>query len=139
MIPEAIYKQIIKYIPILCVDIIIKNKDGEYLLIKRKNKPLKGEWWIIGGRVHHGENLIEAAKRKVKQEVGLNTGDLKPLGYYEEFFDDSPFKSPIHTISFVFSTVIKKGNVILDNQSSGFGWFKTLPKKFTDNFKKAYE
>jgi len=49
------YNQIIEVLPILCVDVIIQNKDGEYLLIKRANEPKVGCWWVIGGRVHKGE------------------------------------------------------------------------------------
>ena len=49
------YTKIIEDLPIYCVDIIIKNDQEEYLLIKRNNEPKKGEWWVIGGRVLKGE------------------------------------------------------------------------------------
>jgi len=55
MIQENLYKKILEYLPILCVDVIIKDLNGSILLIKRNNEPLKGEWWVIGGRVLHGE------------------------------------------------------------------------------------
>ena len=54
-IPLDRYTDILKDLPIFCVDIVIKNDQEEYLLIKRNNEPKKGEWWVIGGRVLKGE------------------------------------------------------------------------------------
>ena len=66
MIPKEFYKEILKVIPIVCVDIVICNSKGLYLLVKRKNEPLKGWWWVVGGRVLHGETAKEAAARKIR-------------------------------------------------------------------------
>ena len=72
LIEEDLYKEIIKKIPILCIDIILSNKKG-YIVIKRKDSPLKGEWWVPGGRVFIGESSIDAAnKAGVKIVVGHN-------------------------------------------------------------------
>ena|SRR3990167_3814889 len=140
-IPNNNYREIIKSLPIMCVDVIIKNATGEILLIKRANKPLKNEWWVVGGRVLKGEKIADAVKRKTIQEVGLKLKDIKPLGYYEEIFNESPLgdRDTIHTVSFVFSAKVESGNVKLDNQSNGYSWFKHLPKRFTRNFTKANE
>ena len=69
ILPENIYKEIISNIPILCVDIILTNKNkNKFLLIKRNNEPLKNEWWIVGGRVHFlkicNPRLLEKLKKK---------------------------------------------------------------------------
>lgn len=137
MIPQETYKQIIEHVPIICVDVIVKDKKGNVLLVKRANKPLQGEWWVIGGRVKKGEQLKDAAKRKVFEEVGLKIQKLEPLGYYEEFYTESPFDVPIHTMSFVFSSLARMGKIRLDNQSSEYAWFRSLPNRFTKNFTKA--
>ena len=81
MIPKDKYAEIMKALPILCVDIIIKNTSNEYLLIKRAYEPLKGVWWVAGGRVLKGETLEQAAKRKVKEEIGIgiNSQQLEEL------------------------------------------------------------
>ena len=42
MIPEDLYKQILSVMPIICVDVVIRNDKGQYLLVQRKNEPLKG-------------------------------------------------------------------------------------------------
>ena len=70
-IKEEIYSEIVKSIPIVCVDAIIK-KDNQFLVIQRKENPLKGEWWVPGGRVHIGEELVVALMRKLSEELSIN-------------------------------------------------------------------
>ena len=133
MIPVEQYKQILEVMPILCVDVVIKNSCGEYLLVKRANEPCKGQWWVVGGRVLKNETLEQAVLRKVKQEIGLTVQALDPLGYYEDRFEKNSIQldSPLHAVSVVFSTVIDGEQVIkLDGQSHEWKFFKELPRAF---------
>ena len=133
IIPIEEYKKIVAVLPILCVDVIIKNGKGEYLLIKRANEPLKDQWWVIGGRVLMGESLEQAAERKVKEEVGLEIDDVKSIGYYEDALETNPFglATPLHSVSVVFSTSIdNKQRVTVDSQSSDWKYSNELPVKF---------
>lgn len=41
MIPEESYKMILDNMPIVCIDSVVVNADGEYLLVKRNNHLLK--------------------------------------------------------------------------------------------------
>jgi colanic acid biosynthesis protein WcaH len=133
ILPEEQYAKIMEVLPILCVDIMIQNPEGEYLLIKRVNEPLKGQWWVIGGRVFKGETLKEAAIRKVREEVGLHIRDLKLVGYYEDTKEKSPFglSTPQHSVSVVFSAVVAHDQrICLDAQSSEWKFSKLLPERF---------
>ena len=117
----------------ICVDIIIKNDQEEYLLIKRNNEPKKGEWWVIGGRVLKGETAKEAAIRKVKQETDLQVRKIEPVGYFELVNGENPFELPFnyHTVSVVFIAVTDDYQQInLDDQSTEFKFSKKLPKEF---------
>jgi colanic acid biosynthesis protein WcaH len=51
VIPVDEYQKIVEQIPIVCVDAVIMNRKGQYLLVRRKNEPLKGEFWLPGGRI----------------------------------------------------------------------------------------
>ena len=136
MIPANKYKHIIEVLPILCVDIVIKNEHGEYLLVKRANEPLKGHWWVIGGRVHKGETMEQAAIRKAKEEASLDVHGLGLIGYYEEIFSENPFglNCGLHTVSIVFSTVVDKNQQVkLDYQSTDWKYSKRLPADFHIN------
>ena len=92
LIPAKIYKKIVELVPIVCVDIIIFYQ-GKYVLVKRKTEPLKGKWWIPGGRAYKGEESLETAKRKMKNEVGLKSNDIRLYGIYEDHYKKSSLKN----------------------------------------------
>jgi colanic acid biosynthesis protein WcaH len=129
------YKKIIQKIPILCVDIIIRYKD-KVLLIKRTDEPCKGIYWPIGGRVHKGESVDAAARRKILEEIGIEyKGALIPIGFYEDNYTESAFeaKTEYSSFSLVFVGDLNKEvktKVKLDKTSDDFGYFDTLPKRF---------
>jgi len=132
-IPKEEYARIMGVLPILCVDVAVQNSEGQYLLIRRANEPLKDQWWVIGGRVLKGETLEQAAVRKVREEVGLNVGSVKPIGYYEDTLETNPFglSTPLHSVSVVFSaTVDDHQQINLDGQSTVWKYSDELPSSF---------
>lgn len=136
MIPADLYKKIVEVLPILCVDIVIKDSLGKYLLVRRANEPLKDQWWVVGGRVHKGESLRQAAVRKVESETSLKVKDLRVIGYYEKTFSEHRLdvEGAIHTVSIVFSTDIEGSHSIeLDAQSSDWKFSDRLPAEFDVN------
>ena len=127
-IPTKEYTKIVGSMPIMCVDLIIRF-DDRYLLVKRADEPLKGEWWVVGGRVRKGEDLRKAARRKLMEEVGL-FGDIgEMVGSYGEEFKESPH-GKIHTISFVFVVEPHDDFVTIDETSTEYKWSETLPTRF---------
>lgn len=132
LINKSLYQEIIKSIPILCIDlIIIHNK--KYLLIKRSENPLKDEWWVPGGRVLSGETIEETAKRKLEEEVGIKiTTGMQIYAIYEDFFDKSSMGSHLyHTLSIVFKIEIDNvDNIKLDSTSKNWALKNNLPDRF---------
>jgi colanic acid biosynthesis protein WcaH len=125
-IPEELYIQIMENVPILCVDLIVKNK-GKILLVKRKNKPLKGHYWLPGGRVNKNEKLASAAKRKCLEECGIKVGKVKELGTYEYIGKDAIFdkvKTGIHTTSVVFEIKSPRQEIKVDKNHEDYIWVK---------------
>lgn len=56
------------------VKVLLKNKAGKYLLLKRSLKKypdVDGRWDIVGGRINPGVTLIENLKREMMEETGL--------------------------------------------------------------------
>ncbi len=57
------------------VKILLKNKEGKYLLLRRSLEKypdvVVGRWDIVGGRIEPGKNLIENLKREIREETGL--------------------------------------------------------------------
>jgi 8-oxo-dGTP diphosphatase len=50
---------------------VIVDSDEQVLLTKRNIPPFQGEWVMPGGKIDLGEPIVEALKREVREEVGL--------------------------------------------------------------------
>lgn len=131
------YAKVIECAPVLCVDVDLVTPDGKHVLFRRCNEPLKGEWWVIGGRVWKGEDPVNAARRKLREETGL---DFKPdrltfVGYYNEVFEFSSLgRGKYHTVSLVYRATITAVNAVrLDAQHSDWTLADRLPNGFTAN------
>ena len=86
--------------PALTTDCVIYDPAGRVLLIRRKNEPFKGAFALPGGFVDIGETVEAACRREVREEVGLEVGDLKLVGVYSD-----PRRDPRgHTVSVAYLT-----------------------------------
>ena len=65
--------------PSLTVDIAIVTIEAnpKVLLIQRKAEPCAGKWALPGGFVDENERLIDAARRELREETGLDQLDLE--------------------------------------------------------------
>jgi 8-oxo-dGTP diphosphatase len=52
------------------------------LLVKRGQAPSRGHYAFPGGRVEPGETEEQAARRELREETGLEAGDIAPLRAY---------------------------------------------------------
>ena len=59
--------------PTLGVSGIVFNNQKQLLLIQRNQPPAMGLWSIPGGKLEAGESLLEACRREIKEETGLDT------------------------------------------------------------------
>jgi colanic acid biosynthesis protein WcaH len=124
-IPKDIYAQIVRLMPIPCVDLLVEDSAERLLLIRRANDPAKGQWWFPGGRVHYLETRVQAAKRKLKEECGLDAFKIKEIGTYDVILPISDDVKPSHAITTLFRVVINQGvQVTLNTQSLEFEWRK---------------
>lgn len=96
---------------------IIIEKDGKYLLIKRKDnekKEHKDNWECAGGKIENNESFNEAAIREVKEETNL---DIEIKRIIKEI------KNNEKVSAVVFLAKPKSSNVKLSEEHSNFGWF----------------
>ena len=131
-IRDELYKEIVKSVPISCVDVIIQYK-GKFLLGRRTREPGKGQWFFPGGRIIKGEKLEEAAKRKIMEELGarVKVKDLKFLTTKETIFKKGSLGSAVHTINSVFILKLNKiFQINNDYQHSEFKWFHKINKSW---------
>lgn len=91
--------------------VIIENHNGEILLQQRKDN---GKWGLPGGVMEIGEKFIEAAKREVLEEVGIEVDNLCLFGIYsgEDRIVVYPNNDICCVTSIVFKTIEYEGEIL---------------------------
>jgi colanic acid biosynthesis protein WcaH len=87
-IPDDQWETIVRNVPIVSVDLVVLTDDG-VVLAKRTNEPVKGEWFVPGGRVRKGERLEDAVHRVARKELGIEIEIVESLGAYEHLYRES--------------------------------------------------
>jgi len=128
LIPEKLYHQILENVPIACVDIAIVA-NGAVLLVKRKDPPARGQWWVPGGRIHKGEMMKDTAFRKAREEVGIECHVGPIIHTAETIFLDGPGNSPVHSINSCFFLYPKDSEFVptLDDHHEDYNWVSEIP------------
>lgn len=132
-LPDETFKSVIQHTPLISIDLIVRNEQGEVLLGKRVNAPAKGYWFVPGGRVRKNETLDDAFVRLVKEELGIESGitraDAKFLGVFEHFYENCVFDDRINThyivlgYSLILSSIFfEKKAINLKLQHSKIKW-----------------
>ena len=118
LIEDELYNKIREVLPTVCVDLLVTNEEGKYLLAKRTEKPAKGSWWFPGGRIRKGETWEECAKRKGREELGIDLpiGNLISVENY--FADDADW----HTVNLVVHAYFSHRIIELDRSHAEYRW-----------------
>lgn len=69
------------YFHMVC-EAVIQHVDGDYLLMQRsfEKEIYPGAWEIgAGGSVLKGESRLEAVRREVREETGIDTGEMEEI------------------------------------------------------------
>lgn len=133
-LPLKEFKDIYSKVPRLCVDLIIKDKQG-VLLAKRDIPPDKGWWHFPGGTVLMGETLKDTAKRVALEELNTNVRIEKFLGFLE-YTKGSGLGYPIAAV-FIVKPLSKK--LVGGDQAKTIEFFNALPEKTLPEVKRFLE
>ncbi|MBN1596804.1 MAG: GDP-mannose mannosyl hydrolase [Bacteroidales bacterium] len=136
---ESEFRDVVKNTPLVSIDLIIENADGEILLGWRNNHPAKGYWFVPGGRIQKGEQFKDAFRRIVKAETGI-TFQLKDsdfLGIYEHIYPNENYRgdSSFGTHYIVIAYRIKVKDIpenIPDEQHQEY-WWATIDEILEDS------
>lgn len=102
----------------LAASAVVKNAEGQVLLVLRANEPDAGCWTIPGGRVEPGETLEDAAVREAFEETGLRitveheVGTLDVANGPDEVFEIHDFLA--HVVA---------GDLVAGDDAADVGWF----------------
>jgi len=109
--------------PAVTVDIALVTRDAApwVLLIQRKADPFKDRWALPGGFVDEGERLVDAARRELKEETGVEQADLEQLHAFGD-----PGRDPRGwTVSVVYLALVSPDqlNSKAGDDAAAVGWF----------------
>ncbi|WP_026675255.1 NUDIX hydrolase [Alkalihalobacterium bogoriense] len=96
--------------------VLIFNDNSELLLQQRRD----GSWGLPGGIMELGESLEETARREVKEETGLDIGELGLLDVFsgKDFYLKVSNGDELYSVTAVFVAKEVKGNIEIDKQES---------------------
>jgi|TARA_B100001094_G_scaffold91078_1_gene87108 colanic acid biosynthesis protein WcaH len=140
-IPEKEYQKIMKTMPVFCADFLIRC-ENKHLLIKRTEEPVKGVYWVIGGRLHHKESIQQLAERVHTREIGRYFPKFKMIGFSNYQFPDVPNQRATHTPTMLYLVEVDQMfEPNIDDTHSDFIWSTELPEELknqTDFFDYVY-
>lgn len=91
--------------PVPTCALILQNKKGEILMVKRKYPPKKGFWDLPGGFIDFKETAEEAIIRETKEELGLK---IKKISYFGSYIGFYPYKGiNYQPLCFFYTTKLK--------------------------------
>ena len=128
MLDTKIFKTVIENTPLVSIDLCLVC-DGQVLLGKRTNEPLKGEWFTPGGRIHKNETWQNALLRIAEVELGLNgiaVEGFSLMGMWDHFYSNSALDQDIstHYVNLPhYAEFQSRPEIILDDQHGEFEWF----------------
>ena len=128
MLDAETFKAVIKNAPLVSIDLcLICN--GQILLGKRRNEPLKGRWFTPGGRIHKNETWQDALLRIAEVELGLSgiaVEGFSLMGVWDHFYNNSALdqNTSTHYVNLPhYAGHTTRPPITLDDQHAEFKWF----------------
>lgn len=100
----------------LCVD-----DEGRLLLARRAGRPFEGEWDFPGGFLDEAEHPLDAVRRELKEEAGVEIEPLEFLGVWIDRYSED--ESGPATLNFYWTARILEGEPNPDDDVAELRWF----------------
>ncbi|MBP5536036.1 MAG: NUDIX hydrolase [Bacteroidales bacterium] len=102
-----------------CVVFSIVEGRVSVLLIRRANAPFKGQWAFPGGFLDMDETVEECARRELREETGLDLGNLEQLKVFSTVDRDPRGR----TVTVAFVAVVGHVEVCGGDDAAEAAWF----------------
>jgi colanic acid biosynthesis protein WcaH len=139
MLDAQTFKSVIENTPLVSIDLcLICN--GQILLGKRLNEPLKGRWFTPGGRIHKNETWKDALLRIAEVELGLGDTAVESfslMGVWDHFYNNSALDqdTSTHYVNVPHYAEFKsRPQITLDDQHGEFKWFDLAVVSIDEKF-----
>ncbi len=114
-INEECWKELIKKMPIPCVDVIV-YRGHNFLMGWRTISPYRNVWALIGGRMLYGESFIETAIRHCK-DSDISISNPSYIGIFPVKFQSR------HDITICMVADMKSGVPKATKELTRFKWY----------------
>ena len=94
-------------VPVPVAVAILRNRHRVFLVRRDRTKPSPGQWEFPGGKVELGERPEDAARRELKEELGLHVSRLSLLGAYAHLYDLPD--GPAHYALLAYTAAVRDG------------------------------
>ena len=127
---KDLFATVIESTPLVSIDLVVKNKQGQTLLGQRLNRPAKGFWFVPGGRILKDESLAAAFRRLTLEELGeaFNIEQGRLLGPYDHCYNDNVFGDDFttHYVAIAYVLIIdhELNHLPVDIQHGTYQWFE---------------
>jgi colanic acid biosynthesis protein WcaH len=122
------FAEVVRLTPLISIDLILRNSNGDALLGVRNNEPAKGFYFVPGGRVLKNERIADAFRRIILNETGVSADISQSTfkGVFEHIYDSnfanrSDFGT--HYVVLAYQITQPFDDVRLDSQHSAFEWW----------------
>ena len=122
------FAEVVRLTPLVSIDLILRNSNGDALLGVRNNEPAKGFYFVPGGRILKNERIADAFQRILLSETGAlaDIGQSTFKGVFEHFYETN-FASRsdfgTHYVVLAYELSQRFDDVRLDSQHSAFEWW----------------
>ena len=134
MIDDKRFLKIIDSTPLVSIDLILEDQQGQILLGKRANRPAQGYWFVPGGRIRKNETIADAIKRISSTEIGtiVLKCDAKLLGAFDHIYNDNYLGEDgikTHYVVLAYKVTLNeqdKSGITSDAQHSEIKWWSIV-------------
>jgi ADP-ribose pyrophosphatase YjhB (NUDIX family) len=104
---------------------ICRKRDGKMLLAQRAKGPSTaiGRWGFPGGMHEVGENILEAARRELKEETGIDAKPVRVIDAFDVIGKDPDGRVRAHYVLICVVLDWEKGEGQPIEDASAVGWY----------------
>lgn len=101
---------------------VVVGDDGRVLLARRAGEPFRGYWDLPGGFLDEGEHPLDALRRELREETGLEVEPGRFIGVWIDRYGDA--RDAHATLNLYWTARVLGGEPGAADDVSELGWFR---------------